>query len=165
MKKKRKPTTQHSALEELLRNVGGGIVITRALNNSSTEPVDMSPLLSTATLSAIAEGTPHNSNNIVLIPILAVFGCKTEDLGDEFVEITTRMMLMTFAMNKTALLLSAVGNRLPRWALKLFTLFPSPALNELRKGVYLSRLIGHRLAQEKLSTARQGIEPNNDSES
>ncbi|KAJ7635191.1 cytochrome P450 [Roridomyces roridus] len=120
--------------------------IIKAIDTDTTETVDMSPLLSAATLSAITE---------------AVLGCKTQDLG-ELVEITTRVLRLAVDLDRKTILFSSLGTHLPRWVWKLLTLIPNAALDEVRKGRNLSAHIGHRLAQEKVSAARQGIEPNDD---
>ncbi|KAJ7635237.1 cytochrome P450 [Roridomyces roridus] len=121
--------------------------IARSLDSASTESVDLCRLLSTATLSAISE---------------AVLGCKTEDLGAEFVEIITRMVMLASVMDKGTIVGGVVANRLPTWVLRLATLIPTPALNELRKGLLLAKQIGRRLVQEKLTEARQGLEAHKD---
>ncbi|KAJ7635210.1 cytochrome P450 [Roridomyces roridus] len=115
--------------------------------SSSTDSIDVCPLLTIATLSAISE---------------AVIGCSTQELGDEFVQICSRVVGLATKSDTASLLMKALGTRLPGWFWSIVSLLPTPTFNELRRGRDLGMQIGTRIVQEKLRAVHQGLELGND---
>ncbi|KAJ7635213.1 cytochrome P450 [Roridomyces roridus] len=118
--------------------------ITQALDLDVSLPsINISPMLSTASLGIISQ---------------AAFGCTPEELGDEFVQISTRSAGMATHVDKRIIVLAGLGKHLPQWVWDAMALLPTAVLTELRRGKFLAKQVGRRIVQGKLSAAQQGLE-------
>ncbi|KAJ7249962.1 cytochrome P450 [Mycena rebaudengoi] len=114
---------------------------------SPASAVDVSPVLFTATLSAISK---------------AVFGCSLQDLGYELVE-NHRQLLMMAAVGSPAHLLSvSLIKYLPSWCFQLALTFRTEVSIALQTSQKLTQELGTRMVQEKLNASRKGLEVHDD---
>ncbi|KAJ7090666.1 cytochrome P450 [Mycena epipterygia] len=109
--------------------------ITARLESSSATSIDMCPLLGTATLSAVSEGTIHPE--LVASAISAT-------------------------QSATQILADAIASRLPVWLSRTAIYFPTAAFTALRKAKYVAKQLGDQVVREKLQAAKQGLEMNTD---
>ncbi|KAJ7256279.1 cytochrome P450 [Mycena rebaudengoi] len=112
---------------------------------SAASAVDVSPVLFTATMSAISE---------------AVFGCSLKDVGDELVENHRELLVTTAAGSPAHLLSLSLINYLPSWCFRL--LFWTGASIALQKSQVLTHELGTRMIREKLDASRKGLEVHDD---
>ncbi|KAJ7182394.1 cytochrome P450 [Mycena crocata] len=121
--------------------------ISERLEESADLSVDICPLLSIATLSAVSEG---------------VLGHPTQDLGKEFVETTCQIMHLSSSQSPIQLITDALSASLPRWVMGATIHLPTATFRALHRERYLANEVGERIVQEKLEVVRQGLERNND---
>ncbi|KAJ6517890.1 cytochrome P450 [Mycena vitilis] len=115
----------------------------KSTTSTTGASTDVSPLLSTATLTAITE---------------AVLGSSLQDLGPDFVENNIRIMRVSDAQ----LLVDGIAEHLPSWIWELMMHLPTTAAKVLRKQRYLTTCIGVRAVREKVEAASKGLEVDND---
>ncbi|KAF7350059.1 Cytochrome P450 [Mycena venus] len=121
--------------------------ISEQLENYPAASINICPLLSVATLQAISE---------------AVLRYSLQDLGDGFVDNNIQIVRLSATQSPTQILVDALSVRLPLWLLRGAMYLPTPAFKIIRKGKYLAHQIGRRIVRERLDTALQGIEMNDD---
>ncbi|KAF7366136.1 Cytochrome P450 [Mycena venus] len=121
--------------------------LTEQLEQSSALSINISPLLSTATLGAISE---------------AVLGCSTKDLGEEFVSNHYQIVALAASQSAAQILANAVGALLPTSVFNAVGYLPTTAFRAIRKGKYLAEDLGRRVVREKMNAARQGLEIDSD---
>ncbi|KAJ6557050.1 cytochrome P450 [Mycena vulgaris] len=121
--------------------------LTEQLEQSSASSINISPLLSTATLGAISE---------------AVLGCSTQDLGEEFVANNSQIVALTSNQSAAQILATALGALLPTSVFSAAIYLPTSAFRAIRKAQYLAENLGRRVVQEKMDAARQGLETDSD---
>ncbi|KAJ7264791.1 cytochrome P450 [Mycena rebaudengoi] len=112
---------------------------------SPASAVDVSPLLFTATMSAISE---------------AVFGCSLKDVGDELVENHRELLVTTAAGSPAHLLSLSLTEYLPSWCVQL--LFWTGASIALQRSQILTHELGTRMVREKLDASSKGLEVHDD---
>ncbi|KAJ7669943.1 cytochrome P450 [Mycena polygramma] len=118
-------------------------MVSDEFEKATTMPTDVSPLLSTGTLSAITE---------------AVLGSSVEDLGQDFVENHLRIMqAISFPI-----LADGIAGHLPSWIWEALMYLPTTAAKLARKERHSTNRIGQRLVREKMEAASKGLETNND---
>ncbi|KAJ7245300.1 cytochrome P450 [Mycena rebaudengoi] len=114
---------------------------------SPASAVDVSPVLFTATMSAISE---------------AVFGCSLQDVGYELVE-NHRQLLVMAAFGSPAHLLSvSLIEYLPSWCFQLALSFRTGASIALQTSQKLTQDLGTRMVRKKLDASRKGLEAHDD---
>ncbi|KAJ7886866.1 cytochrome P450 [Mycena olivaceomarginata] len=121
--------------------------VAEQLEEASGSPLDICPVLSDATLSAIGQAT---------------FNYSTEDFGEEFVASNARIMALSYGQSAVQILGEAIGARLPKWAWRAAVHLPTATFKVLRTAKYLAHQIGHHVVQKKLDAAQQGLETNSD---
>ncbi|KAJ7442359.1 cytochrome P450 [Mycena galericulata] len=121
--------------------------VTEQLENASTSPVDICPLLSNATLGAASE---------------AVLGYSTKELGDDFLEANWQITQIAGSQSPNQVLSDAIGAKLPTRLLEAAFYLPTVTLKAVREARRLADRIGRRVVQEKLDAAGKGLEINDD---
>ncbi|KAJ6527421.1 cytochrome P450 [Mycena capillaripes] len=121
--------------------------LTEQLEQSSASSINISPLLSTATLGAISE---------------AVLGCSTQDLGDEFVANNSQIVVLASSQSAAQILANALGALLPTSVFNAAVYIPTSAFKAVRRAKYLADDLGRRVVREKMDAARQGLEIDGD---
>ncbi|KAJ6546674.1 cytochrome P450 [Mycena vulgaris] len=121
--------------------------LTEQLEQSSASSINISPLLSTATLGAISE---------------AVLGCSTQDLGEEFVANNCQIVVLASSVSAAQILANALGALLPTSVFNAAIYLPTSAFRAVRKAKYLAEDLGRRVVREKMAAARQGLEIDSD---
>ncbi|KAJ6481549.1 cytochrome P450 [Mycena vitilis] len=109
---------------------------------SNTSPIDICPILSDATLSAMSEAT---------------FGYSSQDLGEEFVASNAQIMVLSCSQSAHHILAEAVGNQLPRWLARAVINLPTRTLNIIRTTKYLAKEVGKQIVREKLEVGQKGM--------
>ncbi|KAJ7200421.1 cytochrome P450 [Mycena pura] len=109
--------------------------ITERLEDSSPLPIDVCPILSTATLSAVSD---------------AVLGCSLEDLGEDVIANNCQLMALTASQTATQILFTALGSIFPAWLFQAATYLPTATFKVVREATYLSNRIGQKVVMEKL---------------
>ncbi|KAJ7249976.1 cytochrome P450 [Mycena rebaudengoi] len=110
---------------------------------SPASALDVSPVLFTATMSAISE---------------AVFGCSLQDVGYELVE-----LLVITAVGSPAHLLSvSLMEYLPSWCFQLALTFRTGVSIAIQTSQKLTQELGTRMVREKLDASRKGLEVHDD---
>ncbi|KAJ7232293.1 cytochrome P450 [Mycena rebaudengoi] len=112
-----------------------------------TTPTDVCSVISPGALSAISE---------------AILGLPSKDLGDDFVENSIGIVKLTASQSESHILADAVGSRLPGWLWRTAIYLPTEAAAIARKEKYLASQVGGMIVQEKVNTAKLGLEVNND---
>ncbi|KAF7356355.1 Cytochrome P450 [Mycena venus] len=106
-------------------------VLTEQLEQSSASSINISPLLSTATLGAISE---------------AVLGCSTEGLGEEFVANNSEIVMLASSQSAAQILANALGALLPISVFNAAFYLPTRAFRAIRKARYLAEDLGRRVS-------------------
>ncbi|KAF8209814.1 cytochrome P450 [Mycena galopus ATCC 62051] len=119
-------------------------VVAEQLEEASGSPLDVCPVLSDATLSAIGQATLNYS---------------TEDFGEEFVANNARIMALSCGQSAIQILGEAVGARLPKWAWRAAIHLPTATFKVLHTAKYLAHQIGQHVVQKKLDAAQRGRRP------
>ncbi|KAJ7627967.1 cytochrome P450, partial [Mycena polygramma] len=109
---------------------------------SYTSPIDICPVLSDATLSAMSEAT---------------FGYSSQDLGEEFVASNAQIMVLSCSQSALQILAEAVGNRLPRWLARAVINLPTRTFNIIRTTKYLAKEVGNQIVREKMEVGQKGM--------
>ncbi|KAJ7136315.1 cytochrome P450 [Mycena crocata] len=121
--------------------------VTERLEDTFAAPIDMCPLLSTATLSSVTE---------------IVLGHSTDYLGDEFIKATGQIMAIASSQSAGQIIADAISSCLPLWLLRTAVYLPTKTFEVVRKESVLANKIGSKIVREKLDVAQQGLEPSND---
>ncbi|KAJ6557025.1 cytochrome P450 [Mycena vulgaris] len=121
--------------------------LTEQLEQSSASSINISPLLSTATLGAISE---------------ALLGCSIQDLGEEFVANNCQIVVLASSISAAQILANALGALLPTSVFNAAIYLPTTAFRAVRKARYLAEDLGRRVVREKMDAARQGLEIDSD---
>ncbi|KAJ7856433.1 cytochrome P450, partial [Mycena leptocephala] len=121
--------------------------LTQQLEETAGVSIDICPLLSLATLSAISE---------------AVLGYSTQDLGEEFISSNFRFFALASSQSAFQILADVIGTHLPTWIWSAAIHLPTPTFKTIRTAKYLSDCLGDRVVQEKIEAARKGLETNTD---
>ncbi|KAJ7904207.1 cytochrome P450 [Mycena leptocephala] len=121
--------------------------VAEQLEEASGSPLDICPVFSDATLSAIGQ---------------ASFGYSTEDFGEEFVANNARIMALSYGQSAVQILGEAVGARVPKWAWRAAIHLPTATFKVIRTAKYLAHQIGHHVVRKKLDAARQGLRTGSD---
>ncbi|KAJ7883951.1 cytochrome P450 [Mycena leptocephala] len=122
-------------------------MLTYRLEESSGASTDICPLLSLATISAVAE---------------AILGYPAKDLGEEF--LANNFRAMTLASNQSAfqILAHAIATGLPTRIRDAAIRLPTQTYKTLRTSQLLASNLGNQLVREKMDAARQGLGTNVD---
>ncbi|KAJ7362513.1 cytochrome P450 [Mycena albidolilacea] len=121
--------------------------IAEELDNHPAASINISPLLTVATLGAITE---------------AVFRYSLKDLGEEFVENNFQTVELTATRSEAQLLVDALSDRLPLWLWHAATYLPTTAFKIIRRGNELADQMGRQIVRERLDAAKQGLKMNDD---
>ncbi|KAJ7249999.1 cytochrome P450 [Mycena rebaudengoi] len=114
---------------------------------SPASAVDVSPVLFTATMSAISE---------------AVFGCSLQDVGHELVENHRQLLVMAAVGSPAHLLSASLIEYLPSWCFQLALTFRTEASIAIQTSQKLTQELGTRMVREKLDASRKGLEVHDD---
>ncbi|KAK6974521.1 cytochrome P450 [Favolaschia claudopus] len=123
------------------------LTISEKLNAYEGKSTNMCSLLSVAAFDAIAE---------------AVFGNSTESLDPEFVDVNLKVAHMATGRSKGTIIVEGILDYLPKELCRKIINLPSKGLDLLRTQTRLATSEGHRIVQEKLDAAQQGLERGND---
>ncbi|KAF7368286.1 Cytochrome P450 [Mycena venus] len=138
--------------------------ISEKLDHSNVVSIDMCPLLSTAALDAITQGTrsnfliTHYSSNIGLV----VLGYPAEDLGADFVKSNLQVVRAASTQSKINILAETIVPLFPRWLVHKAIYLPIQTFKLLRTNTYIVHREGQRVVREKMEIGRQGLEPSDD---
>ncbi|KAJ7865046.1 cytochrome P450 [Mycena olivaceomarginata] len=110
--------------------------ITHKLELSGRESIDIVPLLTVATMTAIAE--------------------------EEYVAATTEILAISSIQTAGQILADAIGVYLPKWLLRVAMHLPTKTFKAARKTIRLARQIGAQVIREKQDLAQQGVDINGD---
>ncbi|KAK7002334.1 cytochrome P450 [Favolaschia claudopus] len=123
------------------------LTISEKLNAYEGKPTNICSVLSVAAFDAIAE---------------AVFGNSTESLDPEFVDVNLKVAHMATGRSRGTIIVEAILDYLPKELCRKIVNLPSKGLDLLRTQTRLATSEGHRIVQEKLDAAQQGLERGND---
>ncbi|KAJ7314834.1 cytochrome P450 [Mycena albidolilacea] len=121
--------------------------ITQELELSGTAPIDIVPPLGIATFTAIAG---------------AALGYSLDDLGEEYVATTQRIMVASSTQTAGHILADALGARLPTWLLRAALHLPTKTFNAARKASHLAQSLGAQAVKEKHDLVQQGLNTDGD---
>ncbi|KAJ6557041.1 cytochrome P450 [Mycena vulgaris] len=121
--------------------------LTEQVEQSSASSINISPLLSIATLGAISE---------------ALLGYSTQDLGEEFVTNNCQIVVLASSVSAAQILANALGALLPTSVFNAAIYLPTSAFRAVRKAKHLAEDLGRRVVREKMDAARQGLETDSD---
>ncbi|KAJ7843795.1 cytochrome P450 [Mycena olivaceomarginata] len=122
-------------------------MISEQLEDSSSVPINIAPILSHATLGTMSE---------------AVLGYSTEDLGEEFVSNNIQIIGLVSNHSASQLLADAIGARMPTFVWRAAIHLPTPTFKTIRRAKYLADEVGTRAIRDKTAAARQGLEIDTD---
>ncbi|KAJ7897582.1 cytochrome P450 [Mycena olivaceomarginata] len=122
-------------------------MLSEQLEDSSSVPINIAPILSHATLGTMSE---------------AVLGYSTEDLGEEFVLNNIQIIGLVSNHSASQLLADAIGARMPTFVWRAAIHLPTPTFKTVRRAKYLADEVGTRAIHDKRTAARQGLEIDTD---
>ncbi|KAJ7769724.1 cytochrome P450 [Mycena olivaceomarginata] len=134
--------------------------LSEQLEQSSASSINISPLLSTATLGAVSESMVTYAGTMVDIrsdDYIAVLGCSTQYLGEEFVANHYQIV-----QSAAQILTNALGALLPTSVFNAAGYLPTTAFRAFHKAKYLTENLGRRVVQDRMNAARQGLEIDSD---
>ncbi|KAJ7848407.1 cytochrome P450 [Mycena leptocephala] len=80
----------------------------------------------------------------------------------EFAATNIEIVELSATQSETHILADTIGSQLPTWLWRAAVYLLTKAFNAVRRERYLAKQIGSRIVREKMETARQGLEINND---
>ncbi|KAJ7790713.1 cytochrome P450 [Mycena olivaceomarginata] len=122
-------------------------MISEQLEDSSSVPINIAPILSHATLGTMSE---------------AVLGYSTEDLGEEFISNNIQIIGLVSNHSASQVLADAIGARMPTFVWRAAIHLPTPTFKTIRRAKYLADEVGTRAIRDKTAAARQGLEIDTD---
>ncbi|KAJ7028339.1 cytochrome P450 [Mycena alexandri] len=154
------PVEEHKSLRAAL-NVGFTAAAVRSYQpifekaaSRLTEELDKSPsridicsLLSFAMLSIIGE---------------AVLGQSPEELGEELIRNNFEIVAVAASQSREQILAEAIGSRLPAWLFHAVAHLPTQTFRTIRDAKRLAYELGNRIVEEKLVSARNGLDTDAD---
>ncbi|KAJ7880072.1 cytochrome P450 [Mycena leptocephala] len=120
--------------------------ITQGLETSETSSINIVPLLTTATLSAIAE---------------AALSYSMDDLGDEYVAANAEITAAV-SNHSPGQIADALGICLPTWLSRAATHLPMKTFKAARRANYLGHRLGEQVVQRKKDLAQRGLDIDGD---
>ncbi|KAJ7732225.1 cytochrome P450 [Mycena maculata] len=117
------------------------------LEKSSAQSVNVSPLLSDATLSAASE---------------AILGYSLQELGEEFVVNNTRVLALSASQSRAQVLADGIGSYIPFWVFRMVARLPTTAFKAVHRVSYLGTQLGRKVVREKMNVVRQGLAADRD---
>ncbi|KAJ7843789.1 cytochrome P450, partial [Mycena olivaceomarginata] len=118
-------------------------MISEQLEDSSSVPTNVSPILSHATLGTMSG---------------AALGYSLDDLGEEFISNNIQIMGLAGRRSPMSLLAEAINSRIPTFLARAMIYLPTPTFKVIRRAQYLADELGTRVIREKKTAARQGLE-------
>ncbi|KAJ7355268.1 cytochrome P450 [Mycena albidolilacea] len=118
-------------------------MISEQLEDSSSVPTNVSPILSHATLGTMSG---------------AALGYSLDDLGEEFISNNIEIMGLAGARSPMSLMAEAINSRIPTFLVRAMIHLPTPTFKAIRRAQYLADELGTRAIREKKTAARQGLE-------
>ncbi|KAJ7854150.1 cytochrome P450, partial [Mycena olivaceomarginata] len=115
--------------------------------SAGASSTNIRPTLRTGTVTAISE---------------AVLGISIEALGKDLVANTMQFADFTASQSEGQIIGDAIGGHLPVWFWHAAMYFPTVAAKVIRTERYLANRTGHRVVQEKIDAAAQGLEVDTD---
>ncbi|KAJ7305668.1 cytochrome P450 [Mycena albidolilacea] len=115
--------------------------------SAGASSTNIRPTLRTGTLTAISE---------------AVLGISIEALGKDLVANTMQFGDFTASQSEGQIIGDAIGGHLPVWFWHAAMYFPTVAAKVIRTERYLANRTGHRVVQDKIDAAAQGLEVDTD---